>query len=200
VRRRDLIAGLGGAVTVGAAAAWHVGLGGTPPGETGGLGSDASESGNATVTDASPGIDPVTLPTVDAPGSPGEPVTVPVRGQVSVVTFFATWCHVCEAEMATLGTVHAGVEDVQFVSVTNEPVGHAVTREEVAAWWREHDGNWPVALDTDLELTDALDVSGVPRVFVLDADNTVTWRGKGHLAADDIERAVADAREAGSGR
>jgi thiol-disulfide isomerase/thioredoxin len=191
--RRDLIAGLAGAATVGGAAVWYADLDGMSPDGTGRPGTDGPDdaSGNA---DASAGIDPVRLPTVDAPGSSGDPVAVPARGRVSVVTFFATWCHVCEAEMATLGTVHEAVGDVQFVSVTNEPVGHAVTREEVANWWREHDGNWPVALDTDLELTDALGVAGVPRVFVCDTDNAVTWTGKGHVAAAEIEQAVADAR------
>jgi thiol-disulfide isomerase/thioredoxin len=140
------------------------------------------------------GITPVTLETVEAPGSAGDPVTVPARGRVSVVTFFATWCHVCEEEMGALGTAHESLDGVQFVSVTNEPVGHAVTREEIREWWVEHDGNWPVALDDDLELTDTLNVSGVPRVFVFDADNAVSWQGEGRVSAETIQGAVADAR------
>jgi thiol-disulfide isomerase/thioredoxin len=189
MRRRELVAGLVGVATLGGAAAWQAGV------DASLVRTDSGEAGTASGVDtAADGIEPTMLPTVDAPGSSGEPVLVPARGRVSVVPFFATWCHVCEAEMATLGRVHGAVDGVQFVSVTNEPVGHAVTREEVADWWREHDGGWPVALDTDLALTDALGVSGVPRVFVLDADNDVTWTGKGHVAADAIEAAVADAR------
>jgi thiol-disulfide isomerase/thioredoxin len=107
------------------------------------------------------------------------------------VKLFATWCTVCESMMEPLSRVHEAVGgDVQFVSVTNEPVGNTTTREDVANWWRDHGGAWPVALDPDLELTEALDASGVPYGVVLDADNAVTWSGRGRKSADEIRSAI----------
>lgn len=171
MRRRDLLVGLAGMATVGGAA-WYV-------------------QGQSTGT----GVSPVTLETLEAPGSEAREVTVPAPGRISVVTFFATWCHVCEAEMPALAAANEAIEDVQFVSVTNEPVGHAVTRREISDWWREHDGNWPVALDADLHLTEALDVGGVPRVYVFDAAGVLTWQESGRVSADAIRQAVADVRD-----
>lgn len=171
MRRRDLLVGLAGVATVGGAA-WYV--------------QDQP---------APAGVSPVTLETLDAPGSEAGEVTVPDPGRISVVTFFATWCHVCEAEMSALASANEALDDVQFVSVTNEPVGHAVTRREISDWWREHDGNWPVALDANLELTEALDVGGVPRLFVFDAAGVLTWQESGRVSAEAIRQAVADVRD-----
>jgi thiol-disulfide isomerase/thioredoxin len=176
MRRRELLAGLAGLSALGGAGFLY---------RSGAIGGDGES-----------GVDPVSLPTVEAPGSPGADVTVPARGRVSLVTFFATWCHVCAAEMEPLGAVAVDLdESVQLVSVTNEPVGHSVSRPEIREWWREHDGDWPVALDPDLALTDALDVGGVPTLLVLDADNRVTWRHQGRASAETIRSKVARARQ-----
>ncbi|MBZ6496764.1 TlpA family protein disulfide reductase [Natrinema longum] len=139
-------------------------------------------------------VDSIELETIDAPGSEAGTATVPERGRVTFVELFATWCSVCQDMMEPLGQVHDDIDaDVQFVSATGEPIGNTITREDVADWWREHDGTWPVALDADLELTEALDASGVPYAFVLDADNVVTWSGRGRKSPDEIRSAIDDA-------
>lgn len=168
MRRRDLLAGLAGLGTVGGAAS-------------------LLDSGpEPFAEDDAVAIDPVELRAVEAPGSQAGPVTVPEPGRVTFVEFFATWCDVCAESMSELQAAHARIDDVQFLSVTNEPLDHAITREEIAAWWAEHDGDWPVAPDKDLTLTEALDARSVPTAVVLDADNVVTWSGTGEHSADTI--------------
>ncbi|MFP8958953.1 TlpA family protein disulfide reductase [Natrialbaceae archaeon A-CW3] len=169
MRRRDLLAGVAalGATSVGAAYA------------TGYV--DPFES----VTT----VEPIALETIDAPGSQAGEVPVPERGSVTVLEFFATWCGVCADQMEPMGTVYDDVgnhPDVQFLSVTNEPIGRTVTRLDVADWWADHDGRWPVALDSDLELTEALDASGVPYTYVLDASNAVRYAARGFKPADEL--------------
>lgn len=68
--------------------------------------------------------------------------------------------------MPELAATHESVGDeVQFVSVTSEPLGGTVTREDVAELWAGHDGSWPVAADRNLQLRRALAPSGVPYKF-----------------------------------
>lgn len=175
MRRRDLLAGLAGLGTLG---------------------------GGAYVLNQGAGtqmVDPVELRAVEAQGSQARPVTVPEPGRVTFVEFFATWCNVCAESMPELRAAHAAVDDVQFLSVTNEPLGHAVTREEIATWWADHDGNWTVAPDEDLALTEALDARSVPMMVVLDADNVVTWTGTGKHPADDIVDRIRAARGGSDG-
>jgi hypothetical protein len=84
-------------------------------------------------------------------------------------------------------------EDVQFLSVSNEPVGHTVTREEVVGWWRENGGDWTVGVDGDLRLTEALDAAGVPTTVVVDADNRIVSSGTGRKTADEMIGAIESA-------
>lgn len=167
ISRREVIAGALGLTVLGAGAAYAA----RPT---------ASEDGDGSVA-------PVEIETLDAPGSEAGTVEVPRRGDVSVVEFFATWCGVCAGMMDDLNEVNDEIgDDVQFISVTNEPVGHTVTRDEVVDWWRDHGGNWTVGMDDDLMLTDALDGTSVPTTVVLDEENRVVYSGTGEKTADEI--------------
>ena len=131
------------------------------------------------------------LESIDAPGSAAGTITVPERGSVTVLELFATWCGVCAELMVPMATVFDEFgEDVQFVSVTNEPLGRTTTREDVAAWWREHGGRWPVAHDADLALTSALEATSVPYTVVCDEGNAVVWSDTGYKPADELREPI----------
>lgn len=172
MRRRDLLAGVASAGVVGVGA-WAV-----------------------TADSLGSGHEPVTLETIEASGSASGEVRVPEPGRVSFLDFFGTWCGPCETQMPALAAAHDRVEgtDVQFLSITNEPVGQTLSREEVAAWWAEHDGAWTVAHDADHRLTERHDVTRLPTAVVLDGENSVTWSHVGLAEADELVAAIEDAR------
>ncbi|AGB17469.1 uncharacterized protein SCO1/SenC/PrrC, involved in biogenesis of respiratory and photosynthetic systems [Halovivax ruber XH-70] len=175
VRRRELIAGGAALATLGGA-------------------------GALAVTDWQPGsddggVEPVELAAISGQGEEGDTVTVPERGRVSLVELFATSCDVCSRQMAPLGRVAERVgDDVQVVSVTNEPLGGTVTRADVADWWTAHEGTWPVAHDADLDLTSALNAVSVPYTVVLDAENRVDWRHSGYADHATLLARLEEAR------
>jgi thiol-disulfide isomerase/thioredoxin len=170
VRRRDFVAGALGLAAVGAGVAY-------------------TRSGGDEGT-----VSPVEVETLDAPGSEAGTVEVPRRGEVTFVEFFATWCTVCKGMMEEVAAAHEEVgNEVQFLSVSNEPVGHTVTREEVVDWWRENDGAWTVGVDGDLRLTETLDAAGVPTTVVVDAENRIVTAETGRKTADEIVEAVESA-------
>jgi thiol-disulfide isomerase/thioredoxin len=171
VRRRDFVAGALGLVAVGGGAAY--------------LQRSRSDSS----------VEPVEVETLDAPGSKGGVTEVPRPGEVTFVEFFATWCKVCKGMMDDVGAVHDQVGDsVQFVSVSNEPVGHTVTRDDVVEWWEKNDGDWTVGVDPDLTLTDALGTVGVPATVVLDADNRIISADTGRKTTEEILTDIQEAR------
>jgi len=170
MRRRELIAGALGLGTVGGGAYLATN----------------SETGT---------VEPAEVETIDAPGSQAGTTTVPERGTVSLVKFFATWCTTCSAMMPEVRAAHDEVGDeAEFVSVTYEPLGHSVTRDDVADWWREHDGDWTVAHDAEFELTEALGVAGVPTTAVFDAENRVVLNEGGYKTEDEFVEAVERVR------
>lgn len=167
MRRRELIAGLGSLGVVGTGAAYATGR------LDGVLGTDG-------------GLEPIEVPTFDAPGSPGGTMTVPRPGEVTYLSLFATWCTVCERKMDPLARAAAEVDDsVQFVSVTVEPVGQVTEPADVVEWWRNHDGDWPVGYDA-IDLTKQVGGVTVPQSVVVDADNRLVWSNTGYESAGTI--------------
>jgi thiol-disulfide isomerase/thioredoxin len=170
MKRRQVVAGLGSLAVLGGGAALAF--------------DGASQSGSEQ-------FEQIELEKIDASGSSAGSVTVPQEGRVTVLELFATWCGVCESMMSELGTAHDSLgDDVQFVSVTNEPLGETVTRADVASWWADHQGRWTLAADTDLELTQRLDAKGVPYTVIFDADNRIAWSHRGRTTARKLEAVV----------
>lgn len=142
-------------------------------------------------------IDAVELDGIDASGSEGDPVTVPEAGTVTFVKFFATWCGTCRRMMEFLPGIYEEFgDDLQFVSVTNEPVGTTVEPEDVAAWWDDHGGTWQVAHDDGLTLTDRVDASSIPYAVVLDEENRIRWAEGGYKSDVEIREQLVAALEA----
>ena len=182
MKRREAIAGLGALGLLGAGGA--VATGRLDLNEVAGR-SDGDER-----------IEPLELERFEAPGSAPGVETVPEEGRVTYIAMFATWCGTCRRKMDPLGKVADTLdEEVQFVSVTNEPVGRTVEPADVVDWWVEYDGDWAVAHDDDLELTRRVDARGVPYSVVLDADNRITWSDSGYKNADEIRTHIDEARD-----
>lgn len=141
------------------------------------------------------GPERITVETLDAPGSDAGTATVPDPERVTFVEFFATTCSVCASQMSTIGDAYDGVgAEVQFLSVTSEPVGYTVSREDIASWWADHGGTWPVAVDDGTALAQHFDASSVPTALVVTPDGDVTWSHTGPVDASVIVEAVRDAQ------
>ena len=172
MRRRDLLVGLAGLGTVGGGAA--VAIYGLP-------------------FDRTDPIESVGLPVVDAPNDEETPeeIAIPREGEVTFLEIFATWCGTCQELMPTLAAVHEEVGDeIQFVSVTQEPIGQAVEASDVREWWADHGGRWPVAHDADLELTARVDANVVPYSFIFDESNRLRWSHRGYVDQETLEKRI----------
>lgn len=190
MRRREALAGLASAGTVigGGAIAVY----GLPSVVDPDEGSDPADGDTADDAD-----EPLTIETVDAPGSEAGEVLVPSQEQATFIDFFGTWCPPCIEQMPALAEAHDRIGDqLLFISVTNEAVGEnrAITEAELVDWWDEHGGNWTLGLDRRAELTERYLEGGYPSAVAIDVTGTVQWSEDGVKTADElvagIERAL----------
>lgn len=183
MRRREAIAGIGSIGILGAAGI--VAFRGLPTPESGSSDTGAGESG---------GIDPITVETLDAPGSQAGSVQIPAQNQPVFIDFFGTWCPPCVDQMPELAKANERIDDsVLFISVTTEAVGRVVTVEEIVDWWTENEGDWLLGIDPTTELAARYNPTGYPYAVALDADGAVQWSGAGLKSADDIVNGIETA-------
>ncbi|WP_254768522.1 TlpA family protein disulfide reductase [Salinilacihabitans rarus] len=192
MRRRELVAGLAGAGVL--AAGGFVAARGVPSPES--LGDEGGDEGDAESDDADEPLDPLEIETIDARGSEAGSVVVPAPDRPTFVDFFGTWCPPCIEQMPALAEAHERVGDeVLFLSVTTESVGRSITREELAAWWAEHDGNWTVGLDPNVDLAMQCELAGYPWAAAIDADGRLRWADGGIKTADELVAGIERATE-----
>ncbi|MFB6311833.1 MAG: TlpA family protein disulfide reductase [Salinirussus sp.] len=131
----------------------------------------------------------ITLPAVDAPGSPGGEVPVRPEGEPALLDFFATWCAPCKPQMESLGQVHDMNPDFHMISITQES-----DRQAIKSFWADYEGRWPVAIDADLIATEKWGVQSIPTLIVVDPSGDEVWRHVGLASRDAIASAVQEAQ------
>jgi thiol-disulfide isomerase/thioredoxin len=173
VRRRHLLAGLASAGALGGAGL--VATGNVPAV----LGGSSKEP-----------VEPLTIETIEAPGSRDGEVTLPATDRPTFIDFFATWCDPCEAQMPALAEAHDRVGDeVLFVSVTWEGLSEA----EIVEWWERNGGGWTLARDPTAEVTAVYNTSEIPYAVAIDETGIVRWSESGQKTVDELVAGIEQA-------
>ena len=191
MRRRDVLAGVGSLGVLGGAGVLA----------SRGLPSSGTDGGSEPVDPGQDGEDggpapPFTVETVDAPGSEAGTVTVPGENDVMAVMFFMPTCGICQDMMSVHGRVRNAVDDdrVTFLGALHPNYANTtdMTASELASWWVEYDGNWPVGI-APTELVDYYDVFSHPITTVFDADGEQYLSAHGYLERDAIVDPIEEA-------
>ena len=136
-----------------------------------------------------------TLPAVAGLGLPGFN-TAKLKGQVTVVNVFASWCIPCRDEHPVLETLKRET-DIPIYGINQKDAA-----ENAKAFLAEL-GNPYDAVGADGDGRTSIDwgVYGVPETFIVDARGVIRFKHTGPLAMEDIDKeivpALARARTAG---
>ncbi len=113
--------------------------------------------------------------------------TAALRGRPALVTFWATWCTVCRADLGTLASV---ARDVPMITVASSS-GDAA---EVRAWLAARGRELPVIVDPGGTIAAAAGVHAFPTTLVLDAGGRVRSVAVGYTTEAGLRARLALAR------
>lgn len=112
-----------------------------------------------------------------------------LRGQVTVMTFWATWCGACKGELGDLDEIddRFADRDVQFVAVNWEGVRAepARLRAHVQGYVRARDLGLPVAID-DGTMARQLRVGPIPHTVIFDRQGVLRYIHQGRVTSSTI--------------
>lgn len=117
------------------------------------------------------------VPDFSAPSLEGEDVALSdLRGQVVLLTVWATWCGPCRVEMPSIESLYQDYGERGFtvaaVSIDAGPRRLA----EIEEFRDEYGLSFPILLDPENRITRTLNTIGVPENFVLDREGRIVKR------------------------
>jgi len=134
------------------------------------------------------------LPGVDGLQTPGFDATA-LKGQVSVVNVFASWCVPCRAEHPLLEALKER-SGVKLVGI-NQKDAPENARAFLAELGNPYDA---VGADSNGRVSIDWGVYGVPETFVVDRNGIITYKHIGPMTARSLQDSVLPAIEAAKAR
>ncbi len=109
-----------------------------------------------------------------------------LRGEWVVVNFFATWCPPCvteHPELVRFAEANRGRAEVVSVAFDD-------TAENVAAFFRDNGGSWPVLTGDTGDASLDYGVVKLPESYVIDPQGTVVAKLDGGVTAAELQAVV----------
>lgn len=97
-----------------------------------------------------------------------------LQGRVVLLTFWASWCPTCQAEMEVVG--EQIIDRFAGAPFTFLPVSRAESRDEVCAFMERNGYSFSVGLDPDGQIYGLYATNYIPRHYVIAPDGTVVYQ------------------------
>ena len=125
----------------------------------------------------------ISLPPINAE-VPGGFSTADLKGRVTIVNVFASWCVPCLAE-------HPLITRLAEDGIPVYGINHRDKAVDAVRWLRRH-GNPYLAVGFDADARASLEwgVTGVPETFIIDANGTIAYKHAGPITPDVLERKI----------
>lgn len=149
-----------------------------------GLSLDPNEMPSALLNKSVPAFD---LPVVPAPENPQGLVTAShemLKGKVSLLNVWATWCLPCRQELPFFNTLKAQGVPIYGINYKDD-------REEAQRWLAEFHNPFVFSvLDADGRLGINLGVFGYPETYVVDKQGVIRYKHIGEMDANSWEKTI----------
>ena len=120
-------------------------------------------------------------------------VTLPIKGKVTIINLWATWCPPCQDEMPEIQKFYEKNTENSNVAFYSINLGEA--DEEIESFFNLYKLSFPVLVDYDEKSIKMLVTNGIPTTVVTNADGVVVFRRVGPVTLKELETAVAKAQK-----
>ncbi|MBC8087373.1 MAG: TlpA family protein disulfide reductase [Phycisphaerae bacterium] len=138
------------------------------------------------------------LPNYLATSLDGDSVSLAaLRGKVTLLNVWATWCHPCRTEIPELQAIHERYrkDGLQLIGVSVDTDG---TDDAIRTFMRDFKMTFPIWRDADDRISAQFLIVGVPATFLIDKAGVLRWRKTGPITPNDTALSSAIARALGS--
>lgn len=130
------------------------------------------------------------LPDVTITDLQGKPVNIQEfasNGQVTILSFWATWCAPCKRELDAISELYPQwTEDynTRLIAIT---IDNARALTQVKPLIEEKGWEYEVLVDSKQELQQALNFQAIPQTFVVDKEGNIVYQHEGYTPGDEYE-------------
>ena len=130
------------------------------------------------------------LPAITIRGLDGKPVDTSAlpgvgQGHPVILSFWATWCKPCLAELANIKELHPDLQQetgVQLIAISIDDARNAV---KVGPLAKGRGWEYAVYLDENQDFKRAMNVNNVPHTFLLNGAGEVVWQHNSYNEGDE---------------
>jgi cytochrome c biogenesis protein CcmG, thiol:disulfide interchange protein DsbE len=109
------------------------------------------------------------------------------NGNPIIISFWATWCKPCKAELNTIAEEYDDWADETGVKLIAVSIDDARSSTRVEPYINAQGWEYLVLLDPNGDLKRAMNVNNVPHTFLVDGNGKIVWDHNNYSPGDEEE-------------
>ena len=109
------------------------------------------------------------------------------NGKPMIISFWATWCKPCKAELNTIAEEYDNWVDETGVKLVAVSIDDARSSSRVEPYVNAQGWEYLVLMDPNSDLRRAMGVNNVPHTFLVDGTGKIVWDHNNYSPGDEEE-------------
>ena len=109
------------------------------------------------------------------------------NGKPMIISFWATWCKPCKAELNTIAEEYDDWVDETGVKLVAVSIDDARSSSRVEPYVNAQGWEYLVLMDPNSDLRRAMGVNNVPHTFLVDGAGKIVWDHNNYSPGDEEE-------------
>ncbi len=127
----------------------------------------------------------VTIRSLDGQAVSAATIHQAAAGKPTIVSFWATWCKPCIAELTNIAEEYGDWQKESGVKLVAISIDDARNAVKVAPLVRGKGWEYAVFLDQNQDLKRALNINNVPHTFLLNGAGEIVWQHNAYQEGDE---------------